>query len=352
MTINDLREQNAILLECISGSKAYGLDTPASDTDIKGVFIASQADLYGLGYIPQISNESNDVVFYELGRFIELLLKNNPAVLELLFTPKDSIIYRHPIMKMLEPVQFLSKLCQKTFAGYAMSQIKKAKGLHKKILNPVDKKRKSVLDFCYVWQRNGSINLKQWLDKQQVKQENCGLTKVPHMKDMYEIYHDNSGSYKGIITNENANEVSLSSINIDEQPLAIMSFNKDGYSSYCRDYHAYWQWVDNRNEDRYQNTLQHGKNYDAKNMMHTFRLLHTAAEIGEEGEVKVKRPDRKFLLAIKSGNFRYEELVAKAEEKIKLIGKIYEKSSLPDEPDKRKANQLVVQMRKAYYQTI
>jgi predicted nucleotidyltransferase len=35
MTIEDLRNKGLIILECISGSRAYGLDTPTSDTDIK-----------------------------------------------------------------------------------------------------------------------------------------------------------------------------------------------------------------------------------------------------------------------------------------------------------------------------
>lgn len=51
MTINDLRTKGLIILECISGSKAYGLDTPTSDTDIKGVFILPKEDYYGLNYI-------------------------------------------------------------------------------------------------------------------------------------------------------------------------------------------------------------------------------------------------------------------------------------------------------------
>ncbi|MEM8892659.1 MAG: nucleotidyltransferase domain-containing protein, partial [Bacteroidota bacterium] len=38
LNIDQLKERDLILLECISGSKAYGLDTPTSDTDIKGVF--------------------------------------------------------------------------------------------------------------------------------------------------------------------------------------------------------------------------------------------------------------------------------------------------------------------------
>ena len=38
LTIEQLKADHLILLECISGSRAYGLATPQSDTDIKGVF--------------------------------------------------------------------------------------------------------------------------------------------------------------------------------------------------------------------------------------------------------------------------------------------------------------------------
>lgn len=93
LIIDDLKTQNLILLECISGSRAYGLDTPTSDTDIKGVFYLPKDHFYRLhsDYIPQISNPTNDIVYYELGRFVELLLQNNPNMMELLATPADKV---------------------------------------------------------------------------------------------------------------------------------------------------------------------------------------------------------------------------------------------------------------------
>ncbi len=161
MTIDDLRNRGLIILECISGSKAYGLDTPTSDTDIKGVFILPKEEYYGLNYIPQVNNETNDVVFYELGRFMELLSLNNPNILELLNTPENAIIYKHPFLYDIKPELILSKLCSNTFGKFALSQIKKAKGLKKKIVNPVAKERKSVLS--NIWKlRVGNRKIADW----------------------------------------------------------------------------------------------------------------------------------------------------------------------------------------------
>lgn len=75
MTVNDLKENGLILFEAISGSRSFGLETESSDTDIKGVFYLPKDKFFGLEYIPQVNNETNDIVYYELGRFIELLLK-------------------------------------------------------------------------------------------------------------------------------------------------------------------------------------------------------------------------------------------------------------------------------------
>jgi predicted nucleotidyltransferase len=350
MTIEELQNRGLIVYECISGSRAYGLDTPESDTDIKGVFILPQDEIYGLNYTAQVSNETNDIVYYELGRFIELLAVNNPNIMELLATPESSIIYKHPIMYKIKADAFLSKLCRNTFGKYAMSQIKKAKGLKKKILNPIDKERKSVLDFCYVNYNNGSIPLLKFLTINTWTQEHCGLVNITHMKDLFGLYYNEEKQYSGIVKKADANQVALSSIDNGQHQEALLSFNKDGYSFYCKEYKEYWDWVGKRNDIRYENTLEHGKNYDAKNMLHTFRLLEMCKEIGREGVVNVFRQDREQLLKIKSGYYQYGELLRLAEEKQVEIDKIYANSSLQNAPDYSKVNLLLAEMRREYYE--
>lgn len=349
MTIDELREQGLIILECISGSKVYGLDTPDSDTDIKGVFMLPKAIFFGLNYIPQVSNESNDIVFYEFGRFMELLSQNNPNILELLSTPEQAVLYRHPLLEAIRPGLFLSKLCRNTFGKFALSQIRKARGLNKKILNPLSGERKSVLNFCYVNYGQGAVPLQTYLEIKGWQQEQCGLVNIPHMKDIYGLYHSEEPLFNGIARSHDANEVCLSPIPKDHSQVALLYFNRDGYSTYCKEYREYQDWVERRNETRYENTQRHGKNYDTKNMMHVFRLLEMAIEIGREKKINVRRPDRDFLLEIKTGKYAYDELLNRAADKQLEMEKAFEQADLPEKPDIERINELTWRIRDRFY---
>ncbi len=349
MTIEELRNRGLIILECISGSKAYGLDTPTSDTDIKGVFLLPKEEFYGLEYTPQVNNETNDIVFYEFGRFMELLSMNNPNILELLNTPESAIIYKHEYLNEIKSELILSKLCSKTFGKFALSQIKKAKGLKKKIVNPVAKERKNVLSFCFVNYDKGAIPLNKYLEIHGLRQECCGLVNIQHMKDVYGLYYSENDGFSGIMKGQESNDVCLSSIPKEAEQKALMYFNRDGYSMYCKEYREYWDWVENRNDDRYENTKSHGKNYDAKNMLHVFRLLEMAIEIGKEKKVNVQRPNRDFLLDIKAGKFEYEDLLQLADEKQLEMESAFENSTLPNEPDLDYINHLTFRLRDKFY---
>jgi uncharacterized protein len=349
--IMTLIQPSWLLFDAVSGSRAYGTALPESDEDRRGVFVLPKAQFYGLEHCPQISDERGDRVYYELGRCFELLAKNNPNLLELLAMPEDCVRFRHPLYARLDPALFLSKRCQQTFAGYAFSQIKKARGLNKKIVNPVERERKSVLEFCYVVQGQGAIPLGQWLAQHGYVQERCGLVNIPHFRDVYAVFYDASDElgFKGILAKPGANEVALSSIPKGMTPVGILSFNKDGYQTYCKDYRHYWEWVEQRNEARYENTLAHGKRYDAKNMMHTFRLLDMAEEIARFQEIRVRRPNADFLLDIRRGAFDYEDLLAQAEQRLQRIEALYAASPLPERPDEAKISQLLMELREEWY---
>ena len=351
ITIQTLKSQNLILFEVISGSKSFGLNTPTSDTDIKGVYYLPKDKFFGLNYIPQISNETNDEVYYEIGRFVELLLKNNPNILEILASPKDCILYKHPLMEHLQLEDFLSKLCKDSFAGYAVTQIKKARGLNKKIVNPMPKEKKSLVDFCYVLKGYETVALSAFLQENNWNQEQVGLVNLPNSKGMFAMFYDENKTlgYKGIIQKENSNEVSLSSISKNEKLIGYLSCNQDGYSKYCKEYTEYWNWIEKRNEDRYNTNQQHGKNYDSKNMMHTIRLLQTAEQILSTGKLNIRVSNREELLDIKAGNKEYDDLLEMADNLIASIENHYLTSTLPEKPDEEKVLQTLIKIREELY---
>ena len=205
------------------------------------------------------------------------------------------------------------------------------------------------MDFCFVYQDKDAIPLLEFLNQSILSQEKVGLSAISHLRDCYNLFYSDENIYHGIIRNEQANDVHLSSIPKGEKPMAMMYFNKDAYSSYCKKYKEYWEWVEKRNDERYKTTISHGQGYDSKNMMHVFRLLLMAKEIATEGVINVFRKDRDFLLSIKAGEFEYDDLVTKAEKLKEELPKFYQASNLPIEPNVENINDLLVKMREAFY---
>jgi uncharacterized protein len=349
LTIEWIKNNGLLIFEAITGSKAYGLDTATSDTDIRGVFILPKNMFYGLEYTAQVNNETNDIVYYELRRFMELLSKNNPNILELLSTPENYVLYKHPVMEMLKPELFVSKLCEQSFANYAFTQIKKAYSLEKKIVQPVEEERKSVLDFCFVYEDKETVGLKQFLAVKGLDEAKLGLASISHLRDCYNLYYSEVNQYSGVLRKDNANDVCLSSIPKGETPIAMLYFNKDGYSVYCKRYKEYWDWAAKRSDNQYNTTMAHGKKYDSKNMMHVFRLLLVAKEIATDGKVNVHGEDRDFLLSIKEGKFEYDGLVQRAQALKDELPLLYKNSGLMSEPDVKMIDELLIKMREVYY---
>lgn len=339
-----------LLLNCRSGSHAYGLATETSDEDFRGVFFATKEALYSGTVAEQVADATNDRVYYELGRFVELLTKANPTALELLASPSESTLFRHPLMDDLRVEDFLTKACKNTFAGYATTQIRKARGLNKKVHNPMPKERKPVEAFCYIVSEGKSQPLLTWLSQRNLASRALALVRIDHTRGLYAVYHDPSQTWsQGITSGSEANDVHLSSVPKGQSCLAYLSFNHDGYSVYCRNHREYWQWVAARNDARYQSTLAHGKGYDAKNMMHTIRLLDMAVEIFRDGQLNVRRPDREFLLAVKAGKFSLEEVLRMAEDRLADLEQYAAVSSLPEKVDEGRVQKILVMMREKLY---
>jgi predicted nucleotidyltransferase len=373
----------------IRGSHAYGTNIETSDTDYAGVFIQSINDILGNTYKEQINDDNNDIVIYEIRRFLELLESNNPTVLELLNTPEDCVIYKDPIFDEVlnNRDKFITKICAKSFGGYAKQQISKAKGQDKKQNWEKDKvTRKDVLDFVYVIEGEKSIPWKVWNsdDERQFEEKFCGVVNVPNARDVYAVYYDGlaknmfseyvdeldrenlkrftkqSGKpmgfgYKGLINTgegENAgvsNQLRLSSIPKGEEPICVITYNKDGYSQHCKDYKSYQTWLKERNEARWVDVHSHGQKIDGKNMMHCVRLMQMAREIAEGKGIMVRRSNAKELIDIRKGKVDLQSLIDGVESEIKEIDKLFEESNLPDSVDSKFISELILNIRKRIY---
>jgi uncharacterized protein len=343
------------IFKAIVGSQAYGTSTPTSDTDYKGVYMQDISELIGFGYKDQVE-VGKDECYYEVRRFLQLLQTANPTVLELLYSPIDCIIKSSSQFDEIVKCRdlFLTKKCLHSFGGYAIAQIKKAKGLDKKINWEQSRvERKTPLDFCYVITPLGTKPLLKWLSYQRgfyaPKQEYYGVVNINNARDLYFIYPDEDGNlgYRGIINeSESSNTLRLSSVP-KEQTLkgVVMYYNKDGYTQHCVDFKQYSDWLKNRNTQRYVDTKNHNQKIDGKNLLHCRRLLDVAMEIATQKTINVRRSNADYLLSIRKGEVPLEEIIEKAELDIKGLDKLFEDSDLPNDCDQEKVNELLLKIR-------
>jgi predicted nucleotidyltransferase len=115
-TLADLQppDDPAVLLECVSGSRAYGTATPESDEDIRGIFAIARAEDLALAVPPaQVSDDRSNIVFYSLRRTIELLADANPNILELVYMPADCV--RRP--SLAQPVDVDASALDRLLVG-------------------------------------------------------------------------------------------------------------------------------------------------------------------------------------------------------------------------------------------
>lgn len=371
----------------IRGSHAYGTNIETSDTDYAGVFIQSMDDILSNRYKEQINDDKNDIVIYEIRRFLELLETNNPTVLELLNTPEDCVVYKDPIFDMVleNREKFITKKCAKSFGGYAVQQISKARGQDKKQNWEKDKvTRKDVLDFVYVIEGERSIPWKVWNEEFKYEEKFIGVVNVPNARDVYAIYYDSDAremfsenvpedrrnlliklrresnqpmgfGYKGLVktgegvNSAESNQLRLSSIPMGETPICNIVYNKDGYTQHCKDYNSYQTWLEERNEARWVDVQSHGQKIDGKNMMHCMRLTQMSREIAEGKGIIVRRPNAEFLIGIRKGKVNLQTLIENVEANIKEIDRIFAESDLPEKVEAGFISDLIRKIRKEVY---
>lgn len=286
------------------GSHAYGTNLPDSDIDLRGAAIAPRTHVTGFAYTfeqneskiqrDEFGNAVVDQVIYDLRKFMNLAADCNPNVLEVLFVDDSDIVKITPAGQSLRELRyaFLSKKAKHTFTGYAIHQLKRIRTHRGWLLNPPGAKPERK-DFGLP--------------------ENVKIT--PDMLGAYDKLVDDLKE-EGYAPNPNVQEI----VGAEKR-----------YHAAMQNWNSYQSWKKQRNPARAELEAKFG--YDTKHAMHLVRLLRMCREILSRGEMIVKRPDAEELLAIRRGAWKYDDLIAWAEQQDAEMQELYAKSELPRAPN-------------------
>lgn len=136
----------------VGGSKLYGLDTPESDTDYRGVYTTTDLQVAAgfKEHSSMVKTGEVDATFYELGHFLSLLRKTNTQVMEVLFAPQSAFTVMTPEFEWLRSKKyelFDSEKLKQSLLGYLHSETRLAIGERKGQLGGLRKQKVETFGF-------------------------------------------------------------------------------------------------------------------------------------------------------------------------------------------------------------
>lgn len=325
------------------GSHAYGLATPESDIDIKGVAVPPREYFHGFVHrFDQAETHDPDMVVYGIQKFFALAADCNPNIIEVLWA--DETDYRvltvHGRMLVDMREDFLSKKARHTFAGYAHAQLKRIQTHYRWLKNPpkspptrteLGLPERTVIPTDQLMAAQAAINkrLDQWnahfLDGLDPA---ARLDVIAKMSELLAEMGSNT---------DNQWVSAARSVGYDANFIRLLDLERR-YECKRKEWDQYQNWKRTRNPKRAEIETKFG--YDTKHGMHLVRLMRMCREILTIGKVVVKRPDRDELLAIRAGAWSYEQIVEWAEKEDREMDALYETSTLPKAPNRNRLDSI------------
>ena len=295
-----------------AGSQSYGTALPDSDNDYRGICIPppEYRGSFLKNFEQVVQNRPEDVVVYEVRKFFRLAAQCNPNILELLFVEEEDVLQKDAFGQVLRLIrgEFLSQAAFYTYRGYAQSQLKKIASHRGWLLDPPDEVPTREE---FGLPSRGSINheyhqvalaeIRKKMDSWEVDFGEMDQASKISVLEQVEIYLAELR-----VTEDTKFRAAGRLVGIDDNLLLLLEEERK-YARLKKRRSQYNSWKKNRNEKRAELEAKFG--YDTKHAMHLVRLLTMCKEILRGKGVLVRRPDSKFLLDIRRGEFSHEELM-------------------------------------------
>lgn len=308
---------NNIVLLGLGGSHAYGTNNENSDLDVRGIATNSKRNILTGNDFEQVVDVETDTTIYSFDKIIKLLCSCNPNVIELLGLKPEHYIYLSDAGKKLIENRhlFLSKRAIHSFGGYANSQLRRLENKSARLVSQSQQEAHILKSI-----EHASVEFKTM------------FLEVP--EDAIKLYIDKS-------PREDYDTEIFCDIVLHHYPLrdykGMMNTMGEIIKSYAK--------IGKRNEK----AIEHNKL--GKHMMHLVRLYLMCFDILENREIVTYREkEHDFLMSIRNGEY-LDENRQPIEAFYKIVGE-YEKkldylkdhTSLPDEVDMKKVNDLLAEI--------
>lgn len=290
------------------GSVAHNMYVPKEDPnsiddiDLMGFVVAPPENYFGLSEwgsrgTSDYMEGHYDCVFYELRKAFSLLLQGNPNILGMLWLRHEDYLYLNQASQQIIANRhlFVGKHVYNAFAGYAHAQLEKMESR----------------------------------DPTELRE---------YMAITAELKHRGSHpNHKGEVFPKPKRDTGESR--------DVANWDTEKLVTRLRHYQKKGDNIGYLGEKRKGLVLEHG--YDAKNAAHLIRLLRMCKEFMATGELTVFRTaDAAELLDIKRGKWVLEDVKKHANELFEECRSARDASSLPPEPDRAGAEQLLISITK------
>lgn len=315
------------------GSHAYGLNTPDSDEDYKGVCIPPK-EAY-LGFTQKFEQHEHmgsksdgvDTVVFALNKFAALAVDCNPNIIEILFVDDSDVVKVDRFGEQLRAMRdsFLSKKARHTFSGYAHAQLKRIKTHRKWLLDPPQ---------CAPMRSDFGLSATSKVSKSE-------LGAFDSLLDLQTI--DDAALATPIQQAVAIGLIAQDKLGVELPKDVVTLFTREkAYRAAETHYAQYLNWKRTRNPKRA--ALEEKFGFDTKHACHLIRLMRMSKEILALCNVFVKRPDRDELLAIRRGERSYDSIIEEAERLDVECAALYDTSTLRREPNRAAIDKFVVQL--------